>query len=107
MLHGNLHYGTVLAADREPWLAIAPKPINGDPHYELAPMLWHRWDDVTGDVREAVRRRFYRLVDASGFDEERARAWATVRVVRRTRDPANLTTYVAVAKAIESNCAAG
>ena len=39
VVHGNLHYANVLAADREPWLAIAPRPINGDPHYELAPML--------------------------------------------------------------------
>ena len=102
MLHGNLHYGTVLAADREPWLAIAPRSMNGDPHYELAPMLWHRWDDVAGDVREGVRRRFYRLVDASGFDEERGRAWAIVRVVLEAiRDPANLTTHIAIAKAIQ------
>ena len=102
VLHGNLHYGTVLAADREPWLAIAPTPMNGDPHYELAPMLWHRWDDVTGDVRVGVRRRFHRLLDGSGFDEERARAWAVIRVVRQaTRDPANVTTYVAIAKAIQ------
>jgi streptomycin 6-kinase len=49
-----------------------------------------------------VRRRFYRLVDASGFDEERARAWAIIRVVRSaTRDPAHVTTYVAVAKAVQ------
>ena len=27
VLHGNLHYGNVLAADREPWLAISPSPI--------------------------------------------------------------------------------
>jgi streptomycin 6-kinase len=101
VLHGNLHYGTVLAADREAWLAIAPTPRNGDPHYDLAPMLWHRWSDVAGDVRETVRRRFFRLLDASGLDEERARGWAVVRVVQQaTRDPANLTTYVAVAKAI-------
>jgi streptomycin 6-kinase len=102
VLHGDLHYGTVLAAEREPWLAIAPTPMNGDPHYELAPMLWHRWDDVVGDVRGSVRRRFYRLLDASGFDEERARAWTIIRaVLEATRDPANLTTYVAIAKAVQ------
>jgi streptomycin 6-kinase len=102
VLHGNLHYGTVLAADREPWLAIAPRPLNGDPHYELAPMLWNRWEELAGDVRDGVRRRFYRLVDASGFDEERARAWVVVRVVREaTRDPAGLTKYVALAKAVQ------
>ena len=102
VLHGNLHYETVLAADREPWLAIAPKPMNGDPHYELAPMLWNRWDELAGSIRDGVRRRFYSQVDASGFDEERARAWVVVRVVREaTRDPANLTTYVAIAKAVQ------
>ena len=102
VVHGDLHYENVLAADREPWLVIDPKPMSGDPHYEPAPMLWHRWDDVTGDVRAGVRRRFHRLLDASGLDEERARAWAVVRVVRQaTRDPANVTTYVAIAKAIQ------
>ena len=40
VIHGDLHYGNVLTADREPWLAIDPKPINGDRHYEVAPMLW-------------------------------------------------------------------
>jgi streptomycin 6-kinase len=105
VVHGNLHYGNVLAADREPWLAIAPRPLNGDPHYEVAPMLWSRWDELTGNIREGVRRRFYTLVDAAGFDEERARAWVIVRVVRAaTRELANstgLTKYVALAKAVQ------
>ena len=102
VVHGNLHYANVLAADREPWLAIAPKPINGDPPYELAPMLWNRWDELAGHVRDGIRRRFYTLVDAAGFDEERARAWVVVRVLREAaRDPANVTKYVALAKAVQ------
>jgi streptomycin 6-kinase len=105
VVHGNLHYGNVLAADREPWLAIAPRPANGDPHYEVAPMLWHRWDDLSGNIRDGVRRRFYALVDAAGFDEDRARAWVIVRVVqqaiRELTDPANLTKYIALAKAVQ------
>ena len=102
VVHGNLHYQNVLAADREPWLAIAPRPTNGDPHYEVAPMLWNRWDELGGQIRDGVRRRFYTLIDAAGFDEERARAWIVVRVVREaTRDPAGLTKYVALAKAVQ------
>jgi streptomycin 6-kinase len=102
VVHGNLHYDNVLAADREPWLAIAPRPMNGDPHYEVAPMLWHRWDELTGNIRDGVRRRFYTLVDAANLDEERARAWVIVFVVRRAiRDPANVTKYVALAKAVQ------
>jgi streptomycin 6-kinase len=105
VVHGNLHYENVLAADREPWLVIAPKPVNGDPHYELAPMLWNRWDELSGHIRDGVRRRFYTLVDAAGFDEERARAWVVVRVIQEaTRELANptlLTKYVALAKAVQ------
>jgi streptomycin 6-kinase len=103
VVHGYLDYESVLAADREPWLVIAPKPLNGDPHFELAPLLWSRWDDLVGNIRDGVRRRFYTLVDAAGLGEERARAWVVVRVVRETiRDPEQVTRYVAVAKAVQS-----
>jgi len=83
LVHGDLHYANVLAADREAWLVIDPQPLNGDPHYEVAPLLWNRWDEVvaTGDVRTAVRRRFHTVVDAAGLDEDRARAWVVVREV--------------------------
>jgi streptomycin 6-kinase len=105
VLHGDLHYDNVLAADREPWLAISPDPRNGDPHFELAPMLWHRWDDLSGHIRDGVRRRFYTLVDAAGLDEDRARAWTLLRVVHAaSRDldgGQDLTRFVAIAKAIQ------
>jgi streptomycin 6-kinase len=103
LVHANLHYGNVLAADREPWLAVAPRPVNGDPHYEVAPMLWNRWDELSGHIRDGVQRRFYALVDAAEFDEDRARAWVLIRVVREAvRDPAQLTKYVALAKAVQN-----
>jgi streptomycin 6-kinase len=104
VIHTNLHYENVLAAEREPWLAISAKPMNGDPHYELAPMLWSRWDELAGRIREGVRRRFYTLVDAAGFDEERARAWVIIRVVDaavRELPKADSTKYVALAKAVQ------
>ncbi|MET0702702.1 MAG: aminoglycoside phosphotransferase family protein [Mycobacterium sp.] len=108
VLHGDLHYGNVLAADRAPWLAISPKPMNGDPHYEVAPMLWHRWDELAGHIRSGVRHRFHTVVDVAGFDEDRARAWIIVRVVHeatrelgRDADAARLTMLVALAKAVQ------
>ncbi len=81
MIHTDLHYDNVLAADRESWLAIDPKPLSGDPHYEVAPLLWNRWDEVlaSGDVRGAVRERFFAVVDAAELDEDRARDWVIVR----------------------------
>ena len=83
IIHGDLHHENVLAADREPWLVIDPKPMSGDPHYEPAPMLWNRWDELVagGDVRAGVRRRFHTLVDAAGLDEDRARDWVVVRMI--------------------------
>ena len=81
IIHGDLHYENVLAGDREPWLVIDPKPMSGDPHYEPAPMLWNRFDELAGDVRDGVRRRFHTLVDAAGLDEDRARDWVVVRMV--------------------------
>ena len=45
-------------------------------------MLWNRWDEVrrrAAHVRDAVRRRFYTVVDAAGLDEDRARDWVVVR----------------------------
>ena len=72
IIHGDLHHHNVLAADREPWLVIDPKPMSGDPHYEPAPMLWNRWDEiVAGNARENLRRRFHTLVDVAGLDEDR------------------------------------
>lgn len=110
VLHGDLHYGNVLAGLREPWLAISPKPMNGDPHYELAPMLLHRWDELAGRIRDGLQARFYALVDGAGLDEERARAWVVVRVVHDAirelvhgarADADVLTRCVTLAKAVQ------
>ncbi|MFG3072188.1 aminoglycoside phosphotransferase family protein, partial [[Kitasatospora] papulosa] len=46
MLHWDLHYDNVLAAQREPWIAIDPEPLAGDPGFDLWPALDSRWDDV-------------------------------------------------------------
>ncbi|AKK29963.1 aminoglycoside phosphotransferase family protein [Mycobacterium sp. EPa45] len=110
VIHGDLHYANVLSGRRRPWLIIDPKPVNGDPAYEIAPMLWNRFDELAGDVRDGVRRRFYTLVDAAGFDEDRARAWVIVRMVLNAMwaiydgdraEPGWLTTCIAVAKAVQ------
>lgn len=81
VVHGDLHDGNVLSGRREPWLVIDPKPMAGDPHYEPAPLLWNRWDDLvaTGDVRSGLRRLLDAVVTGAGLDEDRARDWVVVR----------------------------
>src|SRR5262245_46953412 len=60
LLHWDLHFDNVLAGVREPWLAIDPKPLAGDPGFELLPALNNRWEEIeaSGDVARAVLRRF-------------------------------------------------
>lgn len=102
LLHTDLHYGHVLAGDREPWSAIAPEPLSGDPHFEVAPLLWHRWEELAGDVRRGVRARFHAAIDAAMLDEERARDWVIVRsVLRAAQDPAWVTRCIAIAKSVQ------
>ncbi|WP_310964174.1 aminoglycoside phosphotransferase family protein [Nocardioides terrisoli] len=120
LLHTDLHYENVLSADRAAWLVIDPKPLSGDPHYELAPMLWNRFDELQrapggASVRDALRRRFHTLIDVAGLDEGRARDWVVVRMVLnaashvrassavRNLDPDEhwLTICVTIAKAVQ------
>ncbi|TQM79066.1 streptomycin 6-kinase [Saccharothrix saharensis] len=84
LLHWDLHYDNVLAAEREPWLAIDPEPLAGDPGFDLLPALDSRWDAViaTGDVPRAVLRRFDLLTDTLALDRRRATAWTLGRVLQ-------------------------
>lgn len=91
LLHWDLHYDNVLAplpssrvAGRSPWLAIDPKPLAGDPGFELLPALRNRWDDVTvtADVSRAVRHRFHLMTEVIGLDRERAAGWTLGRVLQ-------------------------
>ncbi|MDT0343781.1 aminoglycoside phosphotransferase family protein [Streptomyces litchfieldiae] len=84
LLHWDLHSGNVLAGEREPWLAIDPEPLAGDPGFDLLPALDDRWAEVTasGDISRAVLRRFDLLTDALGLDRRRATGWTLGRVLQ-------------------------
>ncbi|MER6947366.1 aminoglycoside phosphotransferase family protein [Nonomuraea sp. NPDC000554] len=84
LLHWDLHYDNVLAGEREPWLAIDPEPLAGDPGFELLPALDNRWEEVeaTGDVARAVLRRFDLLTEVLGLDRRRAVGWSLGRVLQ-------------------------
>ena len=73
----------MLAAEREPWLVIDPKPLSGDPAYEVAPLLWNRWEEAMSAVspRQALLDRLFTVVDVAGLDEDRVRDWIIVREV--------------------------
>ncbi|GAA2315186.1 aminoglycoside phosphotransferase family protein [Streptomyces violaceusniger] len=108
LLHWDLHYDNILAGEREPWLAIDPEPLTGDPGFELLPAMDNRWDEVlaTGDPARAVLRRFDLLTEALDLDRQRATGWTLGRVLQNalwdiedgktTLEPAQVTIATAL-----------
>ena len=79
LVHGDLHYDNVLAGTRQPWSAIDPKPVTGNPERSVPELMWGRIDDTahSGEVHTLLAI----LVDAGNLDHDRARAWTIVRAV--------------------------
>jgi streptomycin 6-kinase len=83
VLHGDLHFGNVLRSEREPWLAIDPKGVIGEPCYEVGDVFRNRVDELleAPDPARAMRRRVEMVADLTGFDRERIRLWALAQAV--------------------------
>ncbi|WP_433326506.1 aminoglycoside phosphotransferase family protein [Spirillospora sp. CA-294931] len=83
LLHWDLHYENVLAGEREPWLAIDPQPLAGDPGFDLLPSVGEGWEKLAaaGDPSATVLRRFDRLTEALGLERDRAVGWTLGRVL--------------------------
>jgi len=73
LLDQDLHPANVLAAQREPWLVIDPKPLAGEREFGLAPII--RSFEL-GHSKRAVLHRLDVLSAELGLDRERARGWA-------------------------------
>ena len=82
LLHWDLHHDNVLAGDREPWLAIDPESLAGDPGFDLLPALDSCWERVASDVDRMILRRFDQLTEAIGGDRRRAVGWTLGRVLQ-------------------------
>jgi len=78
LLHQDLHGQNVLAAQREPWLAIDPKPLAGEREFSVAPIV--RSFELGHTRREALYR-LDRLTSELGLDRERARGWTIAQTV--------------------------
>lgn len=83
LLHQDLHGDNVLAATREVWLAIDPKPLVGERAFGLAPIV--RSYEL-GHSREAAVQRLDVLSDRLGVDRERARRWTIAQTVAWSLD---------------------
>jgi streptomycin 6-kinase len=82
VLHHDFHPGNVLASQREPWLAIDPKPQVGDPAFDPLQLILQTSDPLNdADPPTTIRRRLLRLADRLDVDAGRVRAWGVARCV--------------------------
>lgn len=82
VLHGDLHQGNMLAAQRMPWLAIDPKGVVGEPAYETGALLRNPPPWCTpGELDRIMERRVYLLAEALGFERERIAGWGLAQAV--------------------------
>jgi streptomycin 6-kinase len=72
LLNQDLHGDNVLAAEREPWLVIDPKPLVGEREFAVAPIV--RSFEL-GPSKADVLYRLDRLTSELDLDRERARGW--------------------------------
>ncbi|MFL5991361.1 MAG: aminoglycoside phosphotransferase family protein [Rubrobacteraceae bacterium] len=82
LLHGDLHHHNILAARREPWLAIDPKGVVGEAAFDTAALL-HNPVEVLGKPRpgKVMERRIDLLSEELGLDRERVRGWGLAGAV--------------------------
>lgn len=83
LLHGDLHHYNVVAAEREPWLALDPQGAAGEPAYETGALLRNRFEHLAtaGERQHLQARRVAILVEQLGLDRERILAWGMAQAV--------------------------
>lgn len=81
--HQDFHGGNVLRAEREPWLAIDPKPLLAERAFDTASLLRDRRDELALEPHpeRRLRRRLDQLSAELGLDRERMRGWSIVHAI--------------------------
>jgi streptomycin 6-kinase len=75
LVHGDFHHHNLLASGTG-YVAIDPKPMLGEPEYDVASFLWN---PIGYRMRRDVTERRLAAFAAAGLDEGRMRAWAVIR----------------------------
>ena len=75
LVHGDFHHHNVLASG-DTHVAIDPKPMLGEPEFDVASFLWN---PLSYRMRPDVTERRIAAFVAAGLDERRIRMWAIIR----------------------------
>jgi streptomycin 6-kinase len=82
LLHGDLHHGNILAAERRPWLAIDPQGVVGERAYDTAALLHNPAELLREpDPGRLLRRRIDLLSERLNLERTRVRGWGIAQAV--------------------------
>ncbi len=84
LAHQDLHAENILAAQREPWLVVDPKPLAAEREFSLAPVVRSR---EFGHSKRQALYRLDRLCAELGLDRERARGWTIAQTMAWSWEP--------------------
>lgn len=83
LLHGDVHHYNILAAEREPWLAIDPHGVVAHPEWEVAPFLINNLEQFNrSDWGKVIRRRADQTADELSLDCRVLYAWSATRALQ-------------------------
>jgi streptomycin 6-kinase len=75
LVHGDFHHHNILRSERG-FLAIDPKPMLGEPEYDVPSFLWN---PIPYRMRPDVTERRLEAFAAAGLEQERMRMWTVIR----------------------------
>ena len=82
LLHGDLHHFNILSARRQPWLAIDPKGVVGEPAYDTGALLRNPAELLdTPHPGRVLGRRIDQLAEQLSLDRSRVRGWGISQAV--------------------------
>lgn len=96
LLATDLHAGNVLRAQREPWLAIDPKPFVGDPAYDATQHLLNDVPRLLRDPDGTIRG----MAELLEVNASRLRLWTFARLALGGVDPTQPAAAAAAARAV-------
>ncbi len=96
LLATDLHAGNVLRAQREPWLAIDPKPFFGDRVYDATQHLINCEARLLNDARGTIRR----FADLVAIDADRLTLWVFARAAADPRTDWRNHRWLTIARSI-------
>lgn len=84
LVHGDLHHHNILDAGDGRYVAIDPKPMRGDPEFDVAPFLWNPIGSLMS--RKSIEH-WLDVFEKAGLDQRRMRSWAVIRGAYLRVDP--------------------